>query len=108
MEYSHIFGSNFPTEIIDVGTKKDVDDTVVSLINRYYQYVEANDINGANQFYNENKDVLDSYAITCADWNRLEEEIYNTGTFSLERFTIIVSDIEPESQSVGSYWLQEW
>lgn len=32
MEYSHNFGSNFPNEIIPVGTKKDIDDTIKELI----------------------------------------------------------------------------
>ena len=108
MEYSNVFGSKFPEKLIDVGTKKDIDGNVVSLINQYYQYIDSNDINGANKFYNENKDILEAYAVTCADWNRLEEDVYNTGIFSLDRFTIIVSDTEPQSQAVGSYWLQEW
>lgn len=108
MEYSHNFGSNFPNKIIPVGTKKDVDDTVKALINQYYSCIESGDLSSANQLYEANKDTLEPYQINMEYMNRLEEDIYNTGIFALNSIKSIVSSDEPASQSVDSFWYQDY
>lgn len=108
MEYSHNFGSNFPNEIIPVGTKKDIDDTVKELINQYYLCIESGDLASANQLYEANKDTLESYQINMEYINKLEEEIYNTGIFALNSIKSIVSSDIPTSQSVDSFWYQDY
>lgn len=107
MEYSHIFGSNFPTELIPVGTKKDVDDDVQALIQQYYQLMESNSLNDAYALYEANKEVLEPYAINMKYVNRLEEEIFNAGLMALNKTTVIISNQEPASQSEGSFWYRE-
>lgn len=108
MNYSHIFGSNFPNEVVVVGSKKDVDDSVISLVSQYYAYLDAKDLDSATTLYNENKDTLDPYIVDSNYFSMLEEEIYNTGLLALNSSTSIISDSEPASQSVGSHWLKEF
>ena len=108
MEYSHNFGSNFPSELIPVGDKKDIDDTVKDLIVQYNSYISVGNLDSANELYENNKTKLDSYAIKMKDINRIEEEIYNTGLFALNQIKNIISDTEPASQSVGSCWYQDY
>ena len=107
MEYSHIFGSNFPGEIIPVGTKRDVDDTVGSIVTQYYQLMESGDLHAADALYQLNKDLLAPYLINMEYINRLEEEIYNVGLAVLNKSSNIVSVMEPASQSEGSFWYKE-
>lgn len=108
MEYSHIFGSNFPNEVVAVGSKKDVEDSVMSLVLQYYAYLDANDLDSAIALYNENKDTLESYIVDSNYFSMLEEEIYNTGLLALQSSTSIISDSEPASQSINSHWLKEF
>lgn len=108
MNYTRNFGSNFPDELIPVGTKRDVDDSVSGLIAQYYSYIDAGNITAANSLYNENKDLLEPYQIDMAYINRLEEEIWNTAVATLNKLTTIVSDTAPLSQSKNSFWLQEY
>ena len=108
MAYSHNFGSNFPDELIPVGTKKDIDNSVRNLISQYYSYIDAKDINSAATLYDENKSILEPYMVNSDYFNRLEEDIYNIGVFALNSATTIISDTEPISQSVNSHWLKEW
>lgn len=108
MEYSYNFGSNFPNELIPVGDKKDIDDTVKDLIIQYDSYISAGNLDLANELYENNKDILDSYAIKMKDINRLEEEIYNIALYVLNQIKSVISDSEPSSQSVDSYWYQDY
>lgn len=108
MEYSHNFGSNFPSELIPVGDKKDIDDSVKDLIVQYNSYISAGNLDSANELYESNKTKLDPYAIKMKDINRLEEEIYNTALLALNQIKNVISDTEPSSQSVDSYWYQDY
>ena len=108
MEYSHIFGSNFPNEVVAVGSKKDIDDSVMSLVLQYYTYIDAKDLDSATTLYNENKDTLDPYIVDSNYFSMLEEEIYNAGLLALQSSTSIISDSEPASQSINSHWLKEF
>lgn len=108
MNYSNIFGSRFPEELIPVGTKKDIDDTVTALISQYYNYIDAGNISVANALYEENKVTLEPYIIDMAYINFLEESIWNTAVATLNKLTTIISDTMPASQSENSFWLQEY
>ena len=110
MEYSHIFGSQFPQQVISVGTKKDVDDSVTSLILQYNSYVDVGDMSAAYALYNRNKDTLEQYLVSAKDFNKYEEEMHNLGIALLSSVATIISDTEPEStnMSVNSHWLQEY
>lgn len=106
MEYSRIFGSNFPNSLIEVGTKKDVDDTVIDLVNQYNTYIFNKNIEAANTLYQENKDILESYSVGMKDFNLLLEDTYNIGLNILQKTTIIVSDEEPVTMSENSIWYE--
>ena len=108
MEYSYNFGSNFPNALIPVGDKKDIEDSVKDLILQYYNCISDGDLTSANNLYENNKDTLDSYSINMKFINRLEEDIYNTALFALNQIRNIISDSEPSSQSVDSYWYQDY
>lgn len=107
-DYSHIFGSNFPNEIIAVGTKKDVDNTVKSLVSQYYSFMDGGFVDAAKDLYEANKNILKDYIIDMAYINRLEEEIYNTGLKAINSSSAIISDTEPTLQMVDGIWLQEY
>lgn len=108
MEYSRNFGSNFPSELIPVGDKMDIDDTVKDLIIQYYSYISAGNLTSANELYENNKDTLDPYAIKSKDVNRLEEELFNIGLYALNQIENVISETEPTTQSVDSFWYQDY
>jgi len=109
MNYSRNFGSLFPNEMISVGTRKDVDNTVVGLINQYNSYVASGDMASASAYYKANQGVLSPYMIDTTYINRLEEEIYNTGLYAMITNGTVISDNQPEvEQNVGDYWLMDY
>lgn len=108
MDYSHEFGSNFPQEVIPIGTKKDIDDSVKELVMNYYSLMDSGNLSEATVLYNNNKDILEPYDISARYFNRLEEDMYNLGVALLNGMSTIVSDTEPTSQSIDSHWLQEY
>lgn len=106
--YSNLFGSQFPSALITPGTHKDVDDTVVSIVNQYNSYINSGDTSSAYELYEANKSILEPYSITMSYVNYLEEEIYNTGMLALSRHQVIQSDREPAYGDEGTYWVQEY
>ena len=108
MNYSREFGSQFPSSLIGVGTKKDIDNSVKDLINQYNAYCDAGDLSSAFNIYEQNKSVLKDYMIDMAYINKLEEEIYNVGLFGLNQTSVIYSDIEPETQAENGRWIMEY
>lgn len=108
MDYSNIFGSQFPNKIIDIGTRKDVDDSVASLINQYYQFMNHNQLEEATQLYHEHEDTLEPYMIDMKYCNRLEEEIYNVCLLALLNTSSVISPSEPYIQDNDSFWYQDY
>lgn len=108
MEYSRNFGSNFPNELIPVGNKKDIDDSVKDLINQYYSYISAGDLSSANILYETNKSTLEPYIINMEYINRLGEDIYNTGLMVLNNIKSVISSEEPATLSVDSFWYKDY
>ena len=108
MEYSHNFGSKFPDELIPVGTKKDIDNSVKTLVSQYYTYIDAGNISAAKTLYDNNKDALKDYSINMEDFNRYEEELFNIGLKVLKQTTNIVNQSEPIDQEKDSYWYKDY
>lgn len=107
--YSHIFGSQFPSSLINVGTRKDVDDSILPLLTQYFAYLDAGDMESAAEYYEQNESVLEPYNANAKYLNRLEEEIYNTGVKALLQYNVIQSNLEPTvEQDDGSYWVKEY
>ena len=108
MEYSRNFGSNFPSELISVGTKKDINNSVKTLVSQYYTYIDHGNIDAANTLYNNNKDILKDYSMNMEDFNRYEEELFNIGLSIFKQITNIVSPDEPVDQVENGYWYQDY
>lgn len=108
MAYSRTFGSRFPSRCIEVGTRKDVDDLVVSVIQQYNAYVNSGNMAGAAALYEQNKTLLEPYMIDMAYINRLEEEIYNTGQYAMYTASSVISEEQPAEQGSGGYWLRDY
>lgn len=108
MNYSRIFGSQFPSKIISVGSRKDIDDSVKLLIEQYYEFINSGDMNSANDLYNSNKDILEPYSFNSDYFNLLEEEIYNLGIGLISSMSTVISNDEPTNQSINSYWLEDY
>ena len=108
MDYSRIFGSQFPNSVISVGSRKDIDDTVINLINEYNSFIESGDLSSANDLYNNNKTLLEPYTFNSSYFNLLEEEIYNLGVGLLGSMSTVISDDKPTNQNVDSYWLEDY
>lgn len=108
MEYSRNFGSNFPDELIPVGTKKDVDNSIKNLISQYYAYIDSGNIDAAKTLYDNNKSTLEDYKIDMAYINRIEEEVFNIGLNVLKKLTNIIGIDEPIDQADGGYWYKDY
>lgn len=108
MEYSNNFGSQFPSSLISVGTKKDIDNTISDLVSLYYSCIDAGDVGSAHELYLSNKAKLDSYILNAAYVNKLEEELFNIGLCALRQVTTIFSDGEPIEQLTDGYWYQDY
>lgn len=106
MDFSRIFGSKFPNSLIEVGTKKDVDDSVLSLVNQYQNYMASGNRSAANNLYLNNKDILEPYKISMKDFNSLQEELYNIGLHTLQQAKTLATTTEPSSMSDGSVWIE--
>lgn len=109
MEYQRNFGSNFPDELIVPGTHKNVDDSVVNLVNQYHTFISNKDMASANDLYESNKSILEPYRFDMSTVNKLEEELYNTGLYAISLQSTIISEAEPiADQFVGGIWLKEY
>lgn len=106
MEYSRAFGSKFPSSLIDIETKKDVDDSCIDLVNQYNAYMLSGNVNVANTLYEQNKDVLASRKISMDDYNLPQEELHNIGLYVLNKTAITISEDEPTEMQEGSIWYE--
>lgn len=106
--YSHEFGSLYPSSLITPGTHKDIDDTVVSLINNFNSLMESGDRSGAAMLYKKNETKLKPYMIDMSYINYLEEEIHNVGVKAITQFNTLQSATEPIGQEEGNYWVKEY
>lgn len=104
--YNHNFGSTFPTSPSSFTEKQDVDDSIKAMLDIYYSYIDNEDISGAYQYYETNKATLEPYIINSAFVNKLSEEVYNMGVFSLYYSPTIISVEEPEDQLQNGSWFQ--
>lgn len=109
MEYSRLFGSQFPDQQLVIQEKVDVDNSIVTIVNRIENYVKAGDMVNASKVYEDNKDILDPFIINSAFINLLQEEIFNVGLLALSKQSNIVSSDMPTTQEVaGGYWIQDY
>lgn len=89
---------------------KDIDDTVMPLINQYYTYLEANDFTNAAKILEENSDTLKPYKLDMNDVNKIQKAVSELADIAFSTQTIIISDTEPTSSSIGdgTEWYQPY
>lgn len=108
MGYSRTFGSRFPGTCIEVGTHRDVDDSVAAIIRQYNACISSGNMDDAALLYEQNEALLRPYIIDMAYVNRLEEEIYNTGLYAMYTASSVISEQQPAEQNTGGYWLSDY
>lgn len=89
---------------------KDVDDTVMPLINQYYHYIEQNDLANANKLLEENAALLKPYRIDMNSINKIEQAVVELGDIAFSKQQLIISASEPTSEGIGigSDWFQPY
>ena len=111
VEYSRLFGSNFPNEAITLTNYKDINDAteeVKNLIVQFYTFMDAGNIASASALYESNKEILAPYYVGMEHFNKWEEEIYNAEQYVLNSSTTAVSTDEPNIDDYPLYssWLK--
>lgn len=89
---------------------KDVDDTVMPLINQYYDYLSHNDLSNANKLLEENAALLKPYCVDMNSINKIEQAIVELEDIAFSKQQIIISSSEPTSEGIGtgSDWFQPY
>ena len=89
---------------------KDVDDTVMPLINQYYAYIEANDLANANKVLEDNAELLKPYCLDMNGINKIEKAISDLADIAFSTQQIIISATEPTGSNlgVGTEWYQPY
>ena len=89
---------------------KDVDDTVMPLINQYYAYIEANDLANANKILEDNSDLLKPYRLDMNGINKIEKAISELADIAFSTQQIIISVTEPTGANLGegTEWYQPY
>ena len=89
---------------------KDVDDTVMPLINQYYAYIEANDLANANKILEDNSDLLKPYRLDMNGINKIEKAISDLADIAFSTQQIIISVTEPTGANLGegTEWYQPY
>lgn len=104
-----MFGSYFPEQQLVIQEKKDVDDSIATLVTEIEQYIENGDLESANTLLEENKEALETSLINSTFINLLQEEIFNIGLLAISQQNVIINANEPTTQiTVGSYWVQDF
>ena len=89
---------------------KDVDDSVMPLINQYYDYIESNDLANASKLLEDNAELLKPYRLDMNGVNKIEKAISELADIAYSTQSIIISDTEPKSLSIGdgTEWYQPY
>lgn len=89
---------------------KDIDNTVMPLINQYYSYLEANDFANAAKILEENSELLKPYKLDMNDVNKIQEAVSELADIAFSTQAIIISDTEPTSSNIGdgTEWYQPY
>ena len=89
---------------------KDVDDTVMPLINQYYAYIEANDLANANKILEDNAELLKPYRLDMNGINKIERAISDLADIAFSTQQIIISATEPMGNNlgIGTEWYQPY
>lgn len=108
MEYSRVFGSNYPNEQIKISEKKDINNEVMPYITEIQKCINNNDLAGATKIIQTAPIDLEPYNINAMFINLLQEHIYNIGIYATSKQNTIIGSSAPTNQLiVGSYWIKD-
>ena len=108
LDYSRIFGSNFPNSAMELSNFQDIGSApteVQEIAKQYYIFMEAGNIASASALIESNWELVKPYYFGGANvLNKIEEELYNAEILALSQITTVVSDTEPIGQVVNATW----
>lgn len=91
---------------------KNVDSTVISIIDKFYELRDSGDNDAAFQYIKDNANVLKPYSIDCDSYNKIELGIFELAKEIFYSQRIIIQEEEPDVDehmlNIGSEWLQEY
>lgn len=93
------YGAQFPKQIMENVTYKDVTDDVAALLNRIEALRDAGDYLSASTLINTNRDILKPYVIDSRVVNRLFEEQRNTEIYAKREGQNVFFNEEPYAKN---------
>ncbi|MDL2301483.1 hypothetical protein LJC58_03915 [Lachnospiraceae bacterium OttesenSCG-928-D06] len=95
--------------MIELSNYKDVDSTISTIINKFYELMDSGNINDAYALLKNNETTLSQYHVNANSFNKIELAIYELALKQFYEQRIVISDIEPDvnkyQMSEGSEWL---
>lgn len=107
MKYSRYFGSQFPDQLLELRTFKDVDATVLGLVNQIKTYQLAGDFANAKALIDANATVLAQYMLSPEYINLLDEETRNLEIYAKgnSQSVFYQNEMPLEESSTGDVWI---
>lgn len=107
--YTHEFGSQYPTDIIDLTNYKNADNTIGTLLNQIKACEANGDYAGAQTIISQNINTLKQYVLDSTAINRYVEEIRNIEIYvKANKQQIYYQSTEPRTYAdVGDVWILE-
>ncbi len=98
--------SQFPQELIALHNFKNIDQTIVNLINNINSYRSRGEYAEAASLIDNNKELLSQYIVDATTFRTWEEEIYNAQKYAKQAQQVIYfDDEEPEYCIEEDVWL---
>ena len=107
--YTHEFGSQYPTDIIDLTNYKNADNTIGTLLNQIKACEANGDYAGAQTIISQSINTLKQYVLDSTAINRYVEEIRNIEIYvKANKQQIYYQRTEPRTYAdVGDVWILE-
>ena len=107
--YTHDFGSQYPTDIIEQTHYKNADNTIGTLLNQIKSYEAAGNYSAAQTLISQNINTLKQYVLDSSAINRYVEEIRNIEIYvKANKQQIYYQRTEPRTYAdVGDVWILE-
>lgn len=103
-ELTHEF-SQFPDQLIEVRTMKDIDDTVSPIINQYMTAVNAGKYDEAAKVLLDNMIDIKDYFVDADFINALIEHIRNTQIVALQKAQTVFTTETADNAILGDVWI---
>ena len=105
--YTHNFGSQYPTDIIEQTHYRNADNTIGTLLNRIKACEASGDYAGAQSIISQNINTLKQYVLDSTAINRYVEEIRNIEIYvKANKQQIYYQTTDPyDYADVGDVWI---